>query len=83
MTHSLMGKKVKDTVTGFTGIVTAVVEYISGCVQLGIQPVVDKDGKKMDSEYFDEQRVEAIDKNPALSLDNAATTGFGDPAPKR
>ena len=29
----VMGKEVKDIVTGFKGIVTAKIEYLNGCIQ--------------------------------------------------
>lgn len=57
--HSSLGKTFTDRVTGFTGVCTARIEYITGCVHLGIQPAVDKEGKLPSMEYFDESRLKS------------------------
>ena len=51
------GVWVKDQITGFTGVVTGFVRYISGCDQYVVQPVVDPDGKFVDGHWFDEARL--------------------------
>jgi hypothetical protein len=55
-----LGKKAKDKVTGFTGIITSKHFYLYGCAQYGVSPQVDKDGKIPDIRYFDEGRLEII-----------------------
>ena len=56
-----MGTMVKDRITGFEGIVTARIEYITGCVQYAVTPNrTDKDGKRMDAEFIDELRLEIV-----------------------
>ena len=57
-----LGKKAKDKVTGFTGIITARITYIYGCDQYGISPKVGKDGKLGDCTYFDEGRIKILGK---------------------
>lgn len=52
-----MGKKVTDRITGFTGIVTGMVAYISGNDQAMVTPPVDKDGKLVDAQWFDLERL--------------------------
>lgn len=69
-----LGSKVRDKVTGFTGIATARVEYLHGCVQIEIMPPVDKDNKKPDSIYIDEPRLEAIEEK-AVNIKSTATGG--------
>lgn len=54
--HNL-GKRAKDKITGFEGIIVARLFYIFGCGQYGIAPEA-KDGKVNDTAYFDEGRVE-------------------------
>ncbi len=49
-----LGKKVKDSVTGFEGIVSARVEYLSGCIQYLIRPTIAEKGKFPEGEYIDE-----------------------------
>lgn len=51
------GKKAKDKVTGFEGIITAKVLYLFGCSQYGLTPPA-TDGKTNETNYFDEGRIE-------------------------
>ena len=62
-----LGDKVKDVVTGFTGIVIARTEWLVGCVRCVVQPPVDKDGKVPENQAFDEPQLELI-KAKAVSL---------------
>jgi hypothetical protein len=55
-----LGKLAKDKVTLFTGIIIGKCEYVYGCAQYGIAPRIDKDGKRMDVEWFDIGRIEII-----------------------
>lgn len=55
-----LGKKARDKVTNFRGMLTYGVEYLHGCNQYGLTPEVDKDGKTQDSEQFDEGRIEIV-----------------------
>lgn len=54
-----LGKKGRDKVTGFTGIIVGKIIYLFGCMQYGISPEA-KDGKVLDTSWFDEGRVEII-----------------------
>ena len=76
------GQKVKDTITGFTGVVVGVVKYISGCNQALVTPPTDKDGKITESEWFDIQRLLQIGTKQ-ISLVNTKTPGCAKQAPKR
>lgn len=49
-----LGDEVKDSVTGFKGIVVARTDYIHGCTRVSVQPKVGKDGKVPDQMAFDE-----------------------------
>ncbi len=52
-----LGDKVKDSITGFTGIVTGISSYLNGCVSMLVcSNKLDSEGKEV-SEWFDEQRV--------------------------
>jgi len=70
-----LGDRVKDTITGFEGITTGRAEYITGCVQFVVVPPI-KDGKLIESEWFDEVRLEFIEKgftpNPTMVAKNPA-----------
>lgn len=77
-----LGVTVKDRITGFTGVVTGFVKYISGCNQALVQPRVKDDGAFADSHWFDVQRLEVQDQ-PRVELDNSETPGPDKAAPIR
>lgn len=77
-----LGKKYKDKITGFAGVATGYVTYISGCNQVLVAPSVDAEGKPRDSHWFDEQRLDEQDGD-AIVLDNSTTPGPDKQAPKR
>ena len=52
-----LGQKVKDNITGFEGLVVARIEYLNGCIQFQVQPSKLKDGKPLEAEWIDEQRL--------------------------
>jgi hypothetical protein len=60
-----LGDKAKDVVSGFEGVITGRAEHITGCNTYGLQPPA-KDGKKEDPTWFDEQRLDILEANPAL-----------------
>jgi len=53
----MLGKLVKDKITGFQGIVTSVHTYLSECTKYGVQQPIDKDGKLPQVEFFVEARL--------------------------
>lgn len=55
-----LGKKAKDKITGFEGIIIGKCIYLYGCAQYGINPKVDKEGKKQELGWFDEGRVQIV-----------------------
>lgn len=56
------GKKGRDKVTGFTGVITARCDYMYGCSQYCLTPGVDKDGKLKDNGWFDSGRIEVLEE---------------------
>lgn len=54
-----LGKKAKDKITGFEGIVIGKASYLFGCAQYGLTPEA-KDGKIESTQWFDEGRIEII-----------------------
>lgn len=77
-----LGKTYKDKITGFTGVATGFVQYISGCNQALIAPGVSPDGGMRDSQWVDQQRLEE-QNTPQITLDNGDRPGFDRAAPKR
>ncbi len=55
----LLGKKARDKVTKFEGIITAKISYITGCDQYALTPEA-KDSKIEANQWFDAARVEII-----------------------
>ena len=55
------GKQGRDKVTGFTGMIAGVCVYAYGCTQYLITPIVDKDGKLQDGQWFDTSRIEVLE----------------------
>lgn len=56
-----LGKLGKDKITDIEGIIVGKITYLFGCNQYGIAPKAAKDtGKRPDTEWFDEGRIEII-----------------------
>ena len=71
-----LGQKVRDNITGLTGIAVGKTEWLFGCNRLAIEPQELKDGKPIDLQWFDEQRVELVEDKPIkVSEHNVATSG--------
>ena len=56
-----LGDRMKDVITGFVGVATGQVDYITGCKQFLLAPPVKDDGSKPGSEWFDEDRLEVVE----------------------
>lgn len=84
--HFELGDKVKDRVTGFTGICIYRCEFLNGCVQYGVKPATDKDGKNIEAEGVDSQQLELVDKGlnkvPKIAPKKTFTGGSMQDAPK-
>lgn len=53
-----LGDRVKDPITGLTGIATSVCVFLHGCIRIGVQSeTCDKDGKIADPQYFDQSQL--------------------------
>ena len=69
----LLGLKVCDRVTGFTGIVTSISFELYGCVQAVITPPAKMDTEKPDGmvgrgHWFDTKRLEVLSTQPVMEL---------------
>lgn len=83
-----MGFTARDKVTGFTGTVFGYIHYMTGCDQILIIPPVNSEGKRVEGEWFDIQRVEAVPEgDPAyrkpITMDNGNTPGPDKPGPTK
>lgn len=48
-----LGDIVRDTISGFKGVLVARTEWLNGCVRLTIQPNYMHEGKLLDNQTFD------------------------------
>jgi hypothetical protein len=72
----LLGSEVRDSMTGFAGVVVSRTEYLYGCVSVGVQPAgLSPKGKPEGIVYFDEQRLDGESEAPV--------GGPGDHPPQR
>lgn len=81
--QELLGFTLRDKVTGFVGVATGHVQYITGCDQLLLVPSVDTDGKLRDSQWFDTQRCELLPAHERVEIDNSHFNGPDKEVPKR
>jgi hypothetical protein len=73
-----LGDRVKDLVTGFTGVVTARCEYINGCVQFGVSPPCEN-GKMQETQYIDYKRLKIRGKRTILPVEDTGGPMFDAP----
>ncbi len=64
----LLGLRVIDLVSGFTGVVTAISFDLYGCIQAIVNPGIDKDGKPQETRWFDVARLKVADEKPVMEI---------------
>lgn len=69
-----LGDKLKDTVTGLTGIATQKCEMLNGCVQFYIQPSAKTSRDHSKGEWIDDQQLERVSRGINRKVSN---TGGG------
>ena len=83
---NLLGMRVQDRVTGFTGVVATVSFDLYGCIQAVVNPGTDSDGKLRDSNWFDVNRLRVVSDEPVMErpafewTDEAVARGNKGPA---
>ena len=75
-----LGDEVRDTITGFQGVVIGDTKWLHGCRRLTIQPKELKDGKPIDSLTFDEPQLVLVEPRVASGT---SKTGRPRPEPQR
>ena len=63
---SVLGKKVKDRVTGMEGIATSVSFDLYGCIQVLIHPGLKDDGTPRETRWFDSNRLTVTNDVPVM-----------------
>jgi hypothetical protein len=67
-----LGDTIRDTISGFTGVLVARTEWLNGCVRLTIQPKTLHEGKRIDNDTFDIEQCELVE---AAQPKTAVATG--------
>ena len=64
-----LGDVAKDSITGYSGVVVAITEWLNGCQRITIQTRELKDGKPVESVTFDAEQIEVVEPKaqPAVS----------------
>lgn len=66
----LLGLKVEDRVTGYKGVVTTISFDLYGCIQAVVNPATIKDGKTVESQWFDVNRLKVLSAKPVMERPN-------------
>lgn len=75
-----LGDVVKDTITGFQGVVIARTDWLNGCVRLTIQPRKLESGKMVDSQTIDVEQLQLV---KAKKIPRSSPGGGPMPGPVR
>ena len=76
-----LGDKVRDTITGFSGVAIGRTEWINGCTRIVVQSDKLKDGVPTDAQHIDEPQLELVKAAKVKALKRE--TGGPLPLPKR
>jgi len=69
-----LGDKVRDKVSGFTGIAVCRADWISGCLRYTVQAPAKKDGTLQECQSFDVEQLEVV-KSGSVKLSDRRTGG--------
>lgn len=56
-----LGDRVRDPVTGLTGIVICTTTWLHGCIRFGVQPEELHEGKPVEERYFDQSQLVLVE----------------------
>lgn len=73
MDESLLGKTMRDSVSGFQGVCVCIATWVGGVKRATLQPPVGKDGKLPEAQTFDAPNVIVVAKakpagKPAIKM---------------
>lgn len=66
-----LGDKIKDRITGLTGIAISKIEYLNGCVQYGVCPKLKKGATEIVTWTIDKDQLIVIEKKNKPKLTKA------------
>lgn len=61
-----LGQRVRDRISGFSGVVTAYSQHLNGCDRVWISPPVDKDGKIVEGMWIDIYSLDVVDEQNCI-----------------
>ncbi len=64
-----LGQRVRDKITGFTGVAVSRCEYLNGCIQYSVQPPVDEKNLIPKDQWIDEQQLIKTEMNHEKTTD--------------
>ncbi len=71
-----LGDRAKDTISGLSGIVVGITDWLFGCRRVGLQPEkLGKDGKVAETQWFDEAQVSVLQRGVVKGLTPVVATG--------
>ena len=56
----MLGKKVRDKVSGLVGVAVSRIEWLNGCIQYGVQPKMNKKSDEIKTWNIDEEQLEVM-----------------------
>lgn len=63
-----LGDKAKDEISGLSGVIVAITEWLNGCRRITIQPEALFEGKPVSNQTFDAEQVSKVEQGPDLSV---------------
>lgn len=77
----VLGRTYRDCITGFQGVATGYVTYLTGCNQVVVSPGLNKDGEFQEGHWFDETRLEHVVEVDDKQIPPRTSDGPGDLPP--
>ncbi len=74
-----LGSVIRDKVTGFQGVASSRTEWLDGCIRYGITSQNLHDGKPISEQWFDIQRIEAVQEQSPMAEDEGPKEVTGGP----
>ena len=78
-----LGDRIRDKISGFSGIAASHTFFLNGCERWLIEPEHLHEGKVLDSVWFDSVQVELVPKTKSVSASALRTGGPQKYDPKR
>ena len=64
-----LGDRVKDKVTGFTGIIVSHAKHLAGCDRMYLEPAVGEDNKTPDGRWVDIDMLDIVEAGAVKPVD--------------